>query len=306
VAEAADAALKERGVFVAVPAKLGPARYGILVNGKPVPDLSLQWAVVSGHSARISESTTTDDGILEIDRALFLDSRRPVQSVKVRSSALSTLAHPWFEATLPPPPASDEVVPVNAVVNPLRVKLDLPRPPADFSGKTMEVTLEGVRDSQESPGGYWGSAKISLPVSKTVEFERLMPGRYQFILRLPGAVSWTGELEVGKTPERSVSLQRGSDVKYTLTGFPDWALPVMTPELLKDGKKIPVDWDYQGKFLCGIPVGDYVLRFPSSADLRRRFQDRLREGEEFPGVEVPFSVRADSPVTIDLGEIRRE
>jgi hypothetical protein len=305
VAEAAAAALKERGVSVAVPTKLGPARFRILVNGKPVPDLSLQWAVVSRNSVRTSESTSTGDGILEIDRDLFLDSRRPVQSVKVRSSALSTLTHPWFEVTLPPPPASDEVVPVNVVVKPLRVKLDLPRPHADFSGKTMEATLEGVRDSQESPG-YWGPAKISLPVSDTMEFERLMPGRYQFTLRLPGAVSWTGELEVGKTPERSLSLQRGSDVKYSLAGFPDWALPVITPDLVKEGKRVPGDWDYERKSFCGVPAGDYVLRFPSSADLRKRFQERLREGEEFPGVEVPFSVRADSPVTIDLGEIRRQ
>lgn len=306
VAEAAAAALQERGVFVDVPPKLGPARYRIFVNDKPSSDLRLQWAVVSRNSARTSESTTTDDGILEIDRDLFLDPHRPVQRVKVHSSELPTLAHPWFEATLPPPPASDEVVPVNVMVKPLRVKLGLPRPHADFSGKTMEATLEGVRDSQESPGAYWGPAKISLPVSDTVEFERLMPGRFQFTLRLPGAVSWTGELEVGRTPERSVSLQRGSDVKYTLADFPDWALPVMTPELLKEGKRVPVDWERERKFFCGVPAGDYVLRFPSSADLRKRFKDQLKAGEEFPGMEVPFSVRADSPVTIDLGEIRRQ
>lgn len=69
----------------------------------------------------------------------------------------------------------------------------------------------------------------------------------------------------------------------------------------QNGKRVDSDWDYEKRLFRCVSEGEYTLRIPSSAEVRKRVLGLL---PEFEGADVPFEVKADSPIELDLGEIR--
>lgn len=302
VAKEAASALEFLGEKAEIPAKLGPARYRLMVDGQPYTQRKIGWAVKRDGSSMWSETNTDDEGVASVPRDLFLDAAK-VEQVALRSAEMSGPADPWFGVLLPPPPASDEVIPVEVTTKSLRVKLPIPRPEAQWKGETMEVVLWGLQIPEQQGIGCWSPAKFRLPVAREVDFAKLMPGPYRVEIRLRGATSWTGELAVGEVAEFIVPLQRASDVKFTAQMPKGWHPTVAIPELRQDGKRVSSDWDYENRFFRGVPEGRYVVHLPSSAEIRKRVMGLLPDGPEFDGTDVAFEVGPDSPVELDLGEI---
>lgn len=303
MAKMAAEALEYLGQKVEIPAKLGPVRYSIRVNGTPYVKSKVNWTVERGITSTGSEATTDAAGVVELPRDDFLDqSGDPVQSVALRTVSMASPADPWFGVLLPAPPASDDIIPVEVKTASLRVELPLPRPKEEL--KTMEVVLWGLQDAEIQKSPFWRPAKFQLPVSESLDFKMLMPGIYRADIRIPGATSWSGELRAGEAPAFTVPLKRASDVKFTLVPPKGWHLSAFMPELWINGKPVSSQWDYENRFFHGVPEGKFVLHVPSSEEVRKRVRGLLPDGPEFPGTDVPFEVRPDSPTEINLGEIR--
>ena len=302
VAKEAAEALEGLGQKVEIPAKLGPVRYSICVNGTPYANRKVDWTVKRGSTSTGSDVTTDTAGVVELPRDMFFDqSADPIQSVTLRTVSMASPADPWFGVLLPAPPASDDIIPVEVKTSSLRVKLPLPRPKEEM--KTMEVVLWGLQDAETQKIGFWSPAKFELPVSESLDFKMLSPGTYRAEIRIPGATSWTGELRAGEAPTFTVPLQRASDVKFTLVPPTGWHVNAVKPELRQDGKWVSSDWDYDKHVFHGVPEGKYVLHIPSSEEVRKRCS-LLPDAPEFPGTDVPFEVSPDSPAEINLGKIR--
>jgi len=303
VAKEAAEALGYLGQKVEIPAKLGPVRYSIRVNGTPYVKSKVNWTVERGSASTGSEATTDAAGVVELPRDDFLDqSADPVQSVALHTVSMASPADAWFGVLLPAPPASGDIIPVEVKTVPLRVELPLPRPKEEL--KTMDVVLWGLQDAEPQKSQFWRPAKFQLPVSESLDFKMLMPGVYRADIRIPGATSWTGELRAGEAPTFTVPLQCASDVKFTLIPPTGWQVNAFMPEVWKNGKQVSSHWDYENRFFHGVPEGKYVLHIPSSEEVRKRVRGFLPDGPEFPGADVPFDVGPDSPAEINLGEIR--
>lgn len=296
--EAADA-LKSLGQEAEIPAKLGPVRYAIRLNGTPYANRKVRWDMRLYGTGTGSEATTDAAGVIELPRDDFLD---PSPELALSPASIDSPSDPWFGIVLPAPPATDDIIPVEVKTSSLRVELPLPRPKED--GKTMTVVLSGLEVPGASNPMFWRSAKFHLPVSESVEFDKLGPGTYRAEIRIPGATSWTGELRAGEAPTFTVPLERATDVKFAVVPPPGWPVNAFLPELWQNGQRVSADWDYENQFFHGVCEGKYVLHIPSSEDFRKRGRGLLPDGPEFPISDTPFEVGLDSPAEIDLGEIR--
>lgn len=303
VAKEAAEALEYLGQKVEIPAKLGPVRYSIRVNGTPYANNKVSWTVKRGSISTGSEVTADSTGVVEVPRDYFLDqAAEPVQSVALRTVSMASPADPWFGVLLPAPPASDDIIPVELKTASLRVELPLPRPKEEL--QTTEVVLWGLQDAETQKIGFWSFARFQIPVSELLDFKMLTPGVYRAEIRISGATSWTGELRAGEAPAFTVPLQRASDVKFPLVPPKGWHINAFKPELWQDGNRISADWDYDKHIFHGVPEGRYVLHIPSSEEVRKLVRGLLPDGPDFPGTDVPFDIGKNSPAEINLGEIR--
>lgn len=305
VAEEAAETLRYAGEEAEAPAKLGPVRYRILVDGKPYSSRKVSWTLGRGPGGGIgSEVTTGEDGVAEISRDYFIDKRHsPVERVALRSTEMRSLEDPWFGVILPPPPVSDEIQPVNIETKALRVELTLPRSPAETGDREMEVTLWGAQSAEQAEIGFWSPAKMKIPMAGVIEFKSLMPETYRLELRIPGAESWTGAVASGKQGTMALKPARASDVRLRVKPPEGWHATAFIPEMRQDGKRVSCDWDYENRMFHGVREGSYVLHMPSRTEVKKRMMGVFPDGPDFDGVDVPFVIGPDSPPEIDLGEI---
>jgi hypothetical protein len=121
-------------------------------------------------------------------------------------------------------------------------------------------------------------------------------------LFVPGYARWCGEVKVDRDQELTITLEKGSDIHFRLlVDDPGWAFFI--PDVFQDGKKVSLGRQERGGFLRGLPAGRYVLRIPSSEEIRKRSRHTLDDRTRFGAHDVPFVVHADSPAVIDLGSI---
>ncbi|HEY5705071.1 MAG TPA: Ig-like domain-containing protein [Terrimicrobiaceae bacterium] len=304
VAEKAAAALEAAGEKTYIPPKLGRVRYRIEVNGKPYAGRPVEWIASRGEMSTTSEVTTDAEGVAHLPRDIFLDkSPGPIERVVLRSASMPGLDDAWFWVLLPPPPATDDVIPISVQTKPLQVQISLPRPAKEMQGLTMEILLSGSQDIEKLHFGFSQRERLRLPIAAELTFAALMPGVYRMEIRIPGTTGWRGELRAGESSRVTVPLERASDVKYSLRPPPGWRANLFFPQLRREGQFVPLDWDYENSLLRGVPQGRYVLHLPSYAEMKRRVLGMLPDGPEFASVDIPFEVGPESPIDIDLGEI---
>jgi hypothetical protein len=294
VADAAARVLTDAGESFPVPKKPGPLRYRILVNGTPYANRKVDWTV-PGLGAQV---TTTAEGIAEIPRDFFLDHPE-VRRFALRSGELPSMDDPWFGVMVVPTPGSDSPVDVRIVTEPTRIRLQWDRPLPELASSDMTVVLWGEQSADRQKLITWSPATFTLPVQPQVVFPQLAPGTYRLEIRIPGCESWTGLVTAGKTVE--VSLKRASDVRFSVTPPAPWRAHHLFRELHQDGRRISADWDHQALRFRGVPTGSYVLRIPSSHEIRSKVIGLLPDGPEFEGREIPFEVSPSSPPVMDLG-----
>jgi len=120
VAKEAAAALESAGQKADIPPKLGPVRYRIEVDGKPYATRPVEWILSWGSASIWLEETTDAQGVAHLPCDLFLDkSPRPIEGVTLRSPPVPGPEDALFSVQLPPPPDSDDVIPVSVKTKPL-------------------------------------------------------------------------------------------------------------------------------------------------------------------------------------------
>jgi len=308
VAEAARM-LQQAGQKADIPPQLGPLRYRIVVDGKRYAKHPVQWAVNCGETGQSSDTWTDENGVLEVPRDIFFDrTSNPVRRFALRSKSMDNLEDAWWGVLLPLPPASDKIIPVEIKTQPLTIKLPLLQG-SDWANRKMDLTLWGEQSRENQSLGLWGPIRFKITPRPELHFARMMAGTYSFEVRVPGATVWKGDIPVAKSPEFTIPLKQASDVAYEVRppkGLDQW---FFIPSVLQNGKPVPVDWDNNTNTkLRGVPIGKYVLHFPSRSEMKGRFLGMEPPGVDFPATDVPFEVRTDSPTEINLGPIaiRRE
>lgn len=302
VAQEAAAALTKLGEKVEMPAKLGPVRYRILINGQPYASQKVSWYVGNKSGGSIgSEVTTTADGIAELSRDYFLGDS--LETVALRSARATVLPQAWFAVYLPVPPPTDDLIPVNVETAPQTIHLELPRPDAELADENMEVVLWGEQSGKSAAIGFWMPAEFSLPVSPKITLPGIQRGTYRLEIRIPGFTTRTETLTLGASEEVTLAFQRGSDIHFTPKLPAGWDVRAIFPELRQNGKRVDADWDDEKRILRGVPAGSYTLHLPSSTEVRKRVMGLLPDGPEFSGTDVPFDVPDSPPKVLDLGEI---
>jgi hypothetical protein len=97
-------------------------RYRIEVDGKPYATRPMEWIVSWGDTSMwiSSEGKTDAQGVAHLPRDRFLDkSSRPIKRVTLRSPARPRPEDALFSVQLPPPPDSDDVIPISVETKPL-------------------------------------------------------------------------------------------------------------------------------------------------------------------------------------------
>jgi len=305
VAQEAAAALTKLGEKVEMPAKLGPVRYRILINGQPYADQKVSWFVAKiGGGSFGSKVTTTADGMAELSRDYFLNDS--VEAIVLRSAETTALPQTWFGVYLSAPPATDDLIPVNVETALQTIHLELPRPDAELANQNMEVVLWGEQSGKGANIGFWMPAKFSLPVAPKIILPSIQRGTYRLEIRIPGFTTRTETLTLGASEDVTLAFQRGSDIHFTPKLPAGWDVRAIIPELRQSGKRVDADWDDEKRILRGVPAGAYTLHLPSSAEVRKRIMGLLPDGPEFSGTDVPFEVTDTTPKILNLGEIPLE
>ena len=285
-----------------IPEKLGDVRCVITLNGKPLSVWSVRRIVTAEKSQNASSAPTSEDGILLLPRDWFLDPGEPVKRIVLANTESPSLITPRFVVEVTPPAAdSREPIPVNIEAKALALRWVLPHPVEEYHGREMEVTLSSNKAQELLV--YSGRDVIKLPVADRAEFPALAPGAYKIELRIPGAATWKGELVAGEKDVQEVSLSRGTDVRFALQPIEAWQLGVVRPQLWRDGREFPAEFDYPTKTFRGVPPGAYTFRIPSSTELQKSQGADSFDGPLFSGAERSFEIKSDSPIEIDLGEI---
>jgi hypothetical protein len=131
--------------------------------------------------------------------------------------------------------------------------------------------------------------------------------RYDLEINAPGAETFATTLNVGSgLTDLDVKLKPGADLRFSIVR-PDGERRARF-SLFRDGKEVdPAKFDSDAWKYRGLPIGDYVLRIPSAADIAaREGQDYAPILNPYLGRDIPVHIGSDSPDLIDLGEIQLE
>ncbi|MDR1146810.1 MAG: hypothetical protein LBK71_11845 [Verrucomicrobiales bacterium] len=312
VAEQAARTLREMGEALTVPKKPGPARYRVLVNGRALADIELYCSVYyrAKHSEQILWPTTDADGVLEIPRDLFLDQQNPALTVYARTHDAKDVDAPLLSVELPLPDESDETREVRLETRPFELALTLPRPLAEYAGREMRVNVSRQWGTAEKDYALNARASLTLPVAERVRFAALMAGKYSLIVSLPGAAVWRGEFDPAAGDPKTVTLTKATDARCQPVKPASWpddgSAFYPTAFLLRNGKHFDHDSGDGSYEYRGLPPGQYALQFLSCEEAEKRRGFKKLNAPAYRGKTVEFEIPADSPLTLDLGEIMFE
>ncbi len=305
VAEAAALTLTAAGQSVTVPPKLGPARYQVMLNGVPASELQIEWTVFRDTKSISSNSKTSVEGILEIERDhFFADETSSVQSVRLASVNPDSPADGWFEVSHPPPPATETIQPINIPTTTARISLAIPLSDHELSDRVIEVQLGAKKDPSDTSDRYRSPARLKLPATRSLTFSKISPGTYLVTLRLPGTATWTGEIIASTDGDVSaITLNRASDVSIAINPPAPWTESLIFPELLQNGEQVPTNWDYATRTFLGVVPGHYTVRIPSSTEVRGRLFETIPDAPDFESRTVTFDIAENSPTQVAIGPI---
>jgi hypothetical protein len=304
IAEATAQVLKAWDEDATVPAKLGPVRYRILINGKPYANREITVLVCeSDKSYHQSNEQTDADGEVQVSRDYFLNRKMPLFGVVFKAKGEGSIGIDVAFAVQAPPMRGNgnEVVPVDVLTKPLELSLDLPRELKAYAERRMNVRANGPDMGTPRRDELQAWRWFSTDIAKQVATPELMAGKYHVTIRLPGAKFWYGEVDVSKNTMLKIDFKKGTDVTYKVKTPPGnpWFFP--WPDLFKGGIKIEnPDYDANARTYCGLSPGKYVMRFPSSEEWAKTG----RIGKmTWPAKVVAFEIPEDLPMEMDLGEI---
>jgi hypothetical protein len=313
--------------FPAVPAEKPPVRFRIFANGQPLaPDCHIQLDLNFGTGGSVTSSTNIEaDGTVGIDRKYFAGEQGQVSSLALMSRPYDTADGPSFLIKFPPPADLDSITRVDVDLCVLQLDIrDIPGKDGARDRKAS-INIERHEDKSEAsvikerqgeeditPIVYEYSdpltRKFETPIDQPVRVS-MQCGSYDLVVRAPGTTQFTKQVEVDKNmPPLEVQLEKGSDVHFQVAR-PDGERHARL-RLLKEGRKVDLEkcLDVRTMTFRNMPPGNYVLHFPSSAEVKSQDAEfgyapaRIEYAER----EIPFTLKEDSPPVIDLGTINLE
>lgn len=314
-ADAAAEALRARGVTVPERRPVPPLHFAFRLGGRPLANCDLWFTLKTGES-EVGESVKTDaKGGLEISPRSQARSGEPVTGYNFSLGYLvpqhSSLSDPWFSIYLAAPLQHAEVVSVVIPAQPLTILIAYPQAMPAYAGKELELTLKSLNEKQGFMD-YRPPITFSVPVEPLLYLPTVQEGRYQIMLRVPGAATWKVEkVVVSNHPQTvEVKLTPGTDVHGRVRVGADARFGLA--ELWHDGHKVDEFPSYdeatEGFIYRGLPPGHYVLRVPSSSELRKK---EPRDSQEiilkpkptWAALERPFEITTSSPPEMNLDDL---
>jgi hypothetical protein len=207
--------------------------------------------------------------------------------------------------TVPIPKDLDQTTPVEVQVWPVEVRISPAHVAAKDSSAKAFVKLERHEEKQSEDLGryvYFDRMEKEFEISPSSPLLfSLQRGRYDIEILAPGAEQFEATFEAGpNAPAVNAQLNPGGDVRFE-TVRPDGERDVQW-RLLKKGKKIECAGSTENT--CrGLPLGEYVLHIPSTAELMAQGEDGFDALlQPFMGRDIPFPISEGVPL-VDLGEI---
>lgn len=301
VVSGAQRVLENAGQDAVAPDIPTEVRYRLLVDGQPLKNAEIDVVSPEGASWSRARHKIDENGILSLGRDAFVDPHAPIREYAVLNLSHAKRDSLIFTRLLSLPKDETKVCDVEIAVHRLKIILEIPRFAAELEGKQMRMKLVDVLGKTlplYNPASY----RFDAPAGREFEFPRLAAGTYDLEISVPGCARWAGQIRVEEDREFKVALRKGSDISYRLLSS-DERTNYIVPKVLEDGKEVELGESRGDGVVRGIPPGKYVLRVPSSADVRKTEEHLLGDETHFGSVDIPFVVQADSPALIDLGAI---
>jgi hypothetical protein len=290
---------------------LADVRFKLSSRGKPFPDASVNFGmpcvVDTGVCAEWGGGTSASGGEASVSRANYLYAWQKSKAIRlyqdyVGDDPAKTIL---FNAVVPLPESPRDPIAIDIPLRRLELNLEFPTGFVPRQEDAMQVLLKSA-DSKSSGYGFI----FQKAARKQLVFNALGDGRYELAIVIPGLQAWeSGRFEIRGDAIDTVRLRKGSDMVYTLRSAMDGerSIPVQVG-LRKAGQGLlhrnTLDSAYRGWSLAfpgnpgrfpGLPVGEYSLEI-SAAPFAGGPRKPMR-------VVKRFSVREDSPVNLDLGDI---
>ena len=277
-------------------------RFQLLANGQPLrKGFSLSWSL--GYVSSVGE--IGDDGTFELEQSHFRDPTHRPTSLVFETSVFHQIPDPYFRVEIPLPTALDKETRVDIELLP--VALVFSRAPRPAGSASAKASVRIQRHDPKAEAVYFTSMDPEFDVPMDAPFQlSIQSGTYDIEARSPGTEKFKQTFTVTpQTPSRvDVQLRPGGDMHFTIVR-PDGDREVRS-ELLRQGRKVgDIDLDYNTNTYRGLPVGDYVLHIPSSAEIAAD-KDNFPEFaplQPYAGKDMPFTISSDTAL-VELGEIR--
>jgi hypothetical protein len=175
-----------------------PVELRVILDGRPLSATSIEATLVFDTGGFQNRSaTTTAEGVLSLERDLFLDPRAPVQAVVLSAGRSPEEAR--FSIPLTPP--EDLSAPTTLRIQTGVLRLVIPEWVLDRRDEREELTLFMRRvDEDENPGFYYPHRWHVPVVESPATFPRLQHGTYTARLVFDGTVFESPEVTVSERP----------------------------------------------------------------------------------------------------------
>lgn len=309
----AQEALQAMGESVPRLAALAPVGFRFLANGQPLKEAPVNFEVRMNAGRTTSSSRKTDsEGRLFLEHDLFVDAQHPVTNVVLAAGRLKQVDQPWFEVTLPAPANLTQILDVPVTLTSLTIAFTGSLSAEFLRDEQMRIVLRAQRNKSYGIYPEDVSEDVVIPFTPNLVFPSLQPGRYQVLVRIPGAALWqSGDIVLAQQPvEISARLERGADIRYAILPPGKNTHTALVPfQILQNGKPLELYLyqDWRTNICRSLPIGQYVLRVTSSADQRKRSREPneiIPPAAGYRGLDTPFVINHQSPKLIDLGDLR--
>jgi hypothetical protein len=285
-----------------------PVRFRILVNGEPLgAESTVGWQIESPGGRESNSQQVKAGGIVELARKYFTNPRRLPEKVEFSDGFQDGGTE--FEVAVPAPANLDTTTDVEVKSSTLEItleNLDKLNAPAPDTAR-LQIRRRVAEYTFTEPFRFHEGEEV--PTRPSIRLPMVQPAKYDVAIRVAGAETWLGDVEVGPGPTKLfATLKPGSDVHFVIVD-PQGRRTIFG-QLWKDGKKVENEPDYRSDTYRSLPCGKYVIRIPGN---ERRDQPegthKLTRGPDevlYAAREVPFTIEKGSPALIELGQIHLE
>lgn len=305
------------------PLKHPPVRFQIFVNGAPLQNDELVICELWTDGNLSRASAPIEDGVISIDRKLFDDHASESSRLILSQRDSHEAETPFFRAELPVPTNLDELLRLDVQTHPVELRIMKIARGVNDNKLQAEITIQrhddrvqeaGTSSSDNEAAAVTASDDFdSMERSAVVPVEQLVhlsmqPGRYDLEVSTTGArpLKKTFNVET-ETTKMDVTLEPAGDLRFVIIR-PDGERGARFA-LLHEGQELELNYkmfDVRSGTLRGLAPGNYILRVPSSAEIRATEGPDFAPITAYAGRDVAFVITGTEDRVIDLGEIRLE